>query len=106
MDEFASLDTVAIAIAQEDKDLESHGRFAKSFDGTPGFEIVADLNRAETTDYDRVTTYLIDKEGIVRQVFPNLIHHRASWDAALEEIRRITRDSAEGGGESEQAGGM
>ena len=106
MNEFASLDTVAIAIAQEDKDLESHGRFAKSFDGTHGFEIVADLNRAETTDYDRVTTYLIDKEGIVRQVFPNLIHHRASWDAALEEIRRITRDSAHDGGESEQAGGM
>ena len=106
MDEFASLDTVAIAIAQEDKDLESHGRLATRFDGTPGFEIVADLNRAETTDYDRVTTYLIDKEGIVRQVFPNLIHHRASWDAALEEIRRITRNSAEGGGEAVEVGGM
>jgi peroxiredoxin len=103
MDEFTSLNTVAIAIAQEDKDLKGHGRFTKSFDEIPGFTIVADLNRAETTDYDRVTTYLIDKEGVVRQIFPNLIHHRASWDAALEEIRHLTSDSADG--ESEEAGG-
>ena len=96
MDEFTSLDTVALAIAQEDKDLTSHGKFAKSFEGDLGFDIVADLNRAETTDYDRVTTYLIDKEGVVRQVFPNLIHHRASWNATLEEVRRLAREDGAG----------
>lgn len=89
-DEFTKRDTVVIAIAQEDTDLESHGKFLKKFGSSgPPFDIVADLNRKRTKRYDRTTTYLIDKTGVVRQVFPMLIHARPSWKAILGEMDRI-----------------
>jgi hypothetical protein len=78
-----------IAVAQEDRDLESHGKFRDLFKPSPRFEIVADLDRRDTGRYGRTTTYLIDREGVVRQVFPNVIHHRASWEAILAESQRV-----------------
>ena len=87
--EFKKRDTVVIAVAQEDKDLKSHGQFLKKFRGRPPFDIVADLNRQETQSYDRTTAYLIDKQGIVREIFPMLIHSRPSWKAILHEVDRI-----------------
>ena len=92
-DEFTKRDTVVIAIAQEDKDLESHGKFLTHFKTPPPFDIVADVSRRSTKKYDRTTAYLIDKEGVVRQVFPMLIHHRASWRAVLREVDRINAGS-------------
>ncbi len=89
-DEFEKRDTVVIAIAQEDTDLESHGKIYNRFKPAPRFDIVADVNRAQTQAYKRTTAYLIDKKGIVRQVFPMLIHHRPSWRAILNEIDRIS----------------
>ncbi len=86
---FAERDFVAIAIAQEDKDLESHGRFLGRFKEPPPFEIVADVDRGVTTGYDRATTYLIDKEGVVRQVFPQMVTKRVQWDAVLREAERL-----------------
>ena len=83
------LNTVVIAIAQEDKDLESHGRFLNHFEPAPRFEIVADLNYQKTRDYGRTSTYFIDTNGIVRQVFPSTIRYRADWDAVLGEVRRL-----------------
>ncbi|MBT8485095.1 MAG: hypothetical protein KJO43_05915 [Phycisphaerae bacterium] len=88
-DAFEALDVQVIAVAQEDKDLASHGKFHSAFKPAPRFEIVADLSRAETGRYGRTTTYLIDKTGIVRQVFPQLIHHRAAWESILGETRRV-----------------
>jgi len=87
--EFEALDTVVIAIAQEDKDLESHGRMLKSFDPQPSFKVVADIDRQATQRYDRTTAYLIDKKGIVRQVFPMMIHYRPSWHAVLKEVKKL-----------------
>jgi len=87
--EFARRDAVAIAIAQEDKDLESHGRFLGSFGADRPFEIVADLNRAKTTTYHRTTTYLIDKKGVVREVFPAMIHMRPDWRAVLNRMDEL-----------------
>lgn len=88
--EFEARDIRAFAIAQEDKDLESHGRFLRPFgEGGPPFAIVADVNREQTVAYDRTTAYLIDREGVVRQVFPMLIHHRATWHAILHEADRL-----------------
>lgn len=84
--EFEKRDTVVIAIAQEDKDLKSHGQFLSRFGSDRSFDIVADIGRKLTKKYDRVTTYLIDKEGIVRQIFPAMIHMRPSWQAVLNEI--------------------
>lgn len=85
-DQFEKRDTVVIAIAQEDKDLKSHGQFLSRFGSDRPFDIVADIGRKLTKKYDRVTTYLIDKEGIVRQIFPAMIHMRPSWQAVLNEI--------------------
>lgn len=88
-DEFEKRDTVVIAVAQEDKDLDSHGKLLANFSPGPRFDIVADIDRKKTKKYDRTTGYLIDKEGIVRQIFPMLIHERASWRGILHEIDRI-----------------
>ena len=85
-DDLEMLDTVVVAIAQEDKTLSDHGKFLKAFKPAPRFDIVADLDRAETKAYDRTTAYLIDKEGIVRQIFPMIIHARPAWEAILREI--------------------
>lgn len=88
-DEFTKRDVAVIAVAQEDKDLESHARFLKHFEDGPPFDIVCDVGREATQRYDRTTAYFIDKSGTVRQVFPMLIHHRASWRAILNEIDRL-----------------
>lgn len=92
-DEFAKRDAAVIAIAQEDSDLESHGKMFKRFNPPPRFNIVADIDYQATTPYKRTTAYLIDKEGVVRQVFPMMIHHRPSWRAILNELDRITEAS-------------
>ena len=68
-DEVEALDSVVIAIAQEDRDLESHGKFHKHFKPEPRFELCADFQRNDTKRYERTSTYLIDKQGVVRQIF-------------------------------------
>lgn len=87
--EFEALDTVAIAVAQEDEDLKSHGKMLKSFDPPAPFMVVADIDRQVTQRYDRTTAYLIDKQGTVRQVFPMMIHYRSSWHAVLKEVKKL-----------------
>ena len=88
-DKFESRDTVVVAIAQEDKDLKSHAQLAAKIKPDPKFPIVADLKGKTVRTYDRTTAYLIDKEGVVRQVFPMLIRNRPSWNAILQEVDRI-----------------
>lgn len=90
-DRVEALDAVVIAIAQEDTDLKSHGRFRTYFKPEPRFELAADFDRAETTRYERTSTYLIGKDGIVKQIFPQLIHFRANWDAILREAERVLK---------------
>jgi len=91
-DEFESRNIVVIAIAQEDKDLESHGKFYKHFDPEPRFVIAADFDRKDTTSYKRTSTYLIDTKGVVRQVFPQMIHYRADWRSILNEADRVLKE--------------
>jgi len=90
-DRVEALDAVVIAIAQEDQDLESHGKFYANFKPEPRFELCADLDRAETGRYERTSTYMIDKDGRVLQVFPQLIHYRAHWDGILRECERLLK---------------
>lgn len=78
-----------IAVAQEDKDLESHARMRANLKPEPRFELVADIDRAKTGAYKRTTTYLIDANGVVRQVFPHTLRSRGSWDAVLSELDRL-----------------
>ncbi len=88
-DQFASQDVFAIAVAQEDEDLESHGRFYKPFGDDRPFEIVADLEGKTLGSYERTATYLIDEKGVVREVFPALIHMRPSWFAVRNRLQEI-----------------
>lgn len=83
-----------IAIAQEDKDLKSHARFLEHFPTKPRFEIVADLNRKMTKRYRRVTTYIIDKQGIVREIAPALIHMRPTWRSVLNKLDELNAEQA------------
>jgi hypothetical protein len=71
--ELTQRETTVIAVAQEDTELAQHARFLKAFKTPPQFDIVADLNRKATSRYHRTTAYLIDKQGVVRQVFPMTI---------------------------------
>lgn len=87
------MDTVVIAMAQEDKALDEHGRMLDALKPEPRFPVVADLNREKTLQYDRTTAYLIDKEGVVRQIFPMIIHARPSWEVVLDEMERVLADS-------------
>ena len=90
MDQLRTSGTIAIAISQEDEPLERFASFQKAgFDPAPKFELVADLNRMKTKRYDRTSVYLIDQDGIVREIFPMLIHYRATWQAILDENRRL-----------------
>jgi hypothetical protein len=66
-----------------------HGRFLNGVANPMPYEIMAGFNREKTPMYDRTTAYPIDKQGGVRQVFPILIHHRASWPAILNDIDRL-----------------
>ncbi len=88
-DQFEARETVVIAVAQEDSDLEKHGKMLNKLDGTPRFHVVADLGRKDTPRYHRTSAYLIDKHGLVRQVFPMMIHHRARWAPIIEEVDRM-----------------
>lgn len=88
-DAFESRNTVVIAVAQEDKDLESHGKILGRLGGRPPFELAADLDRRGTQRYERTAVYFIDREGVVQQVFPGTIRNRPSWKAVLNEIDRI-----------------
>jgi len=87
--EFDARDTVAIAIAQEDKDLETHAKFLTKFGSKPPFFIVADIGREQTQRYDRTTTYLIDKKGVVREVFPGTVRTRPNWKAVLNRMDEL-----------------
>ncbi|NOX58143.1 MAG: peroxiredoxin family protein [Planctomycetes bacterium] len=88
-DAFRKLDTVVIAIAQEDTDLATHGRIRKYFKPEPHFELVADLNGKTKVRYHQTSTYFIDKTGHVREIFPMLIHHRASWEPILNRMQEL-----------------
>lgn len=87
-DEITNRNTVVIAVAQEDTDLKDHGKFKPVKDGMP-FAIVADLNREQTPMLDRTTTYLIDKEGTVRQIFPATAYVRPDWSVVFHEMDRL-----------------
>ena len=92
-DRVEALDAVVIAIAQEDETLDEHGRMLDALKPAPRFDVVADLKREKTHAYDRTTAYLIDEQGVVRQIFPMIIHARPSWEVVLGEIERLLEDS-------------
>jgi len=78
-----------VAVAQEDKDLETHARMKQALGGSVPFEMVCDVDRKVTTAFHQTTTYLIDERGVVREIFPGLIPTRPSWLAVLHRIDEL-----------------
>ena len=78
-----------VAISQEDTALDTFAGMPSRLKPAPRFPVLADLNRKDTLAYDRTTAYLIDKQGIVREIFPMIIHARPSWDVVLDEIKAL-----------------
>lgn len=86
-DEFEERDTVVIAIANEEPDLESNARLANRFRrGPPRFVNLVDLEFSLEPHVERTTAYWLDTSGTVRQVFPMEIYSRPPWWAILNEI--------------------
>lgn len=77
---------VVVALSQEDTDLASFGRMPASLPPGFAFEVLADLGHEQTGPYDRTSTYWIDRDGVVAEVFPAMTHIRPSWDAVLRRI--------------------
>ncbi len=88
---FEAADTVVIAVSQEDTELELAGQILWAFgEAPPPFPMICDLERGKTLAYDRTTAYLIDKQGIVREIFPMIIHARPSWKVILDAARELS----------------
>ena len=85
--QFEDLETQVIAISQEDTDLDKAAQMAERVEAP--FDILFDLDRKHSGEFDRTTAYLIDKRGIVREVFPMIIHARPSWEIILREVERM-----------------
>ena len=91
--EFEKRDTRIVGLANEEQSLENFAKVDQRFDGGAPFDLVVDLayHREGTGPYERTTAYLIDKKGVVRQVFPMEIYERPPWWAFLHEIDRVLR---------------
>ena len=50
------------------------------------FLILADFERQATARYDRTTTYWINPNGVVEEVFPAMTHIRPNWRAVLNRM--------------------
>ena len=88
-EELEERNIVVIAVAQEDTDLESHGLILSKFEEDHPFEVVADLGHEQTQLYDRTTTYWIDLDGIVHEIFPAMIHMRPNWQAVFNRMDEL-----------------
>ncbi len=67
----------------------THGKILEKFPEDLPFQLVADVDQEQTKSYDRTTTYLIDKEGVVREIFPAMIHMRPTWHSVLNRLDEI-----------------
>ncbi len=74
-----------MAISQEDDELAAAEGMAAKLGGDLPFEMGFDLERRVTTAYDRVTAYLIDRDGIVQQIYPMTVRARPSSVILLKD---------------------
>ena len=99
---FAGQDVSILGVSQEDDDLDKARRMHASLGGGElPLELAFDLGREATDAFDRTTAYLIDRDGIVQQVFPMIIHSRPSGVVLLKEAMamnaRLEAEATEGG---------
>jgi len=87
--EFEERDARAVMIGQEDESLDMFWTLVDGLEGDVPFDLATDLHRARTRRYDRITTYLLDANGRVLEIFP--VHRRLwmPWDAVLFRIDEL-----------------
>ena len=79
-----------IGLALEETDPADTKKFLKGVGESPPFPFVSDVGRKQTKRYEQTTAYLIDANGVVRQVFPMQTYARGGVGALLREIDRDT----------------
>lgn len=86
-----------MAISQEDQEgfAAQYSNFLRPLELGDGFRMGVDVQRAKTTAYDRTTAYFIDARGIVRQIFPMIIHARPSGSILRDEVAAILKADSE-----------
>lgn len=87
--EFEKRDTVVLAIANEEQTLAANVKIRDHLGGDPHFLNAVDLGFSSRDRFERTTSYLVDKEGVVRQVFPMEVYQRAPWWALLKEVDKL-----------------
>lgn len=78
-----------MAVAQEEKSLEDLAKIYRRFRPQPKFLVLADIGSKQTRVYDRVSVFLIDKQGKIAQIFDALVHFRPPWNAVLAELKAL-----------------
>ncbi len=89
-DEFAQRRAIVLAISHEDPDVDTYPNILKGVPGKPRFLLSLDTDRRQLPGLARVCTYLVDREGRVRQILPGTIELRPPCAAILAEIDRLT----------------
>jgi len=89
--EFEARGIEVIALAKETGELSELAATAQRFPDRP-FVLVGAVGGKGVESYARTTGYLIDSEGVVRQVFPMETYNRPRWWAVLNEIDRLFPD--------------
>ena len=89
--EFEKRDTIIVAVTSEERNMDEHALIANHFEEPPPFQHAPDIGRKATAAYERTSSYLIDKQGIVREVFPMEIYGRAPWWSVLRGMDAALR---------------
>lgn len=78
-----------LAIDQEGTGEEDLWRLVEALDGDVPFHLAIDPGRRASARFERVTTYLLDAEGLVVEVFP--VHRRVwmPWEAVLARVNEL-----------------
>lgn len=63
-----------------------------SLGGELPFQLAFDLGGQATGPYDRVTAYLIDREGIVRQIYPMTVRSRPSSVILAKDVLALAAE--------------
>ncbi len=81
-----------IGLALEETSAADTKKFVPSMGGEPPFPLVSDVERVQTKGFEQTTSYLIDADGVVRQVYPMLTYARGSMRAMLRDVERVLAD--------------
>ena len=90
--EFEARGARVVVVNQEDAGEESRWKMLEALGGDPPFVPASDVDRRATPRFERVTTYLLDPEGRVVEIFP--AHRRVwmPWDAVLNRLDELERE--------------